>query len=209
MLLASDMTGEGGTAELLDFGVCRPRSDTLGEAASMRSLARRSISFRLLRSLRASAAWSVAESMPWQSRVQRGIGGGGREVGRGPPHLYHPQPHTSTPAALCGLGRSGGILHAMMRGSTNAVATASRIVFSPVCRRAGSQPRFAENRERSRRTFAPRRRDTHAPGTRSSRHAACALSATSMLYFAPLLSMVGCPRAMTCSHCRSHLGARF
>ena len=48
MLLASDMTGEGGTAELLDFGVCRPRSDTLGEAASMRSLARRSISFRLL-----------------------------------------------------------------------------------------------------------------------------------------------------------------
>ena len=47
MLLASDMTGEGGTAELLDFGVCRPRSDTLGEAASMRSL-RRSISFRLL-----------------------------------------------------------------------------------------------------------------------------------------------------------------
>ena len=87
MLLASDMTGEGGTAELLDFGVCRPRSDTLGEAASMRSL-RRSISFRLL------LLACVGGVECGQIRTHREIPGG-REVGRAaaPPLHSRTPPH--------------------------------------------------------------------------------------------------------------------
>ena len=101
MLLASDMTGEGGTAELLDFGVCRPRSDTLGEAASMRSLARRSISFRLL------VPCVRRRRGVWAAVAQRDPGGGGEGGGsRGRPTST--QPHTSTLRLSVGsVGRVG------------------------------------------------------------------------------------------------------